>query len=72
MQAETLGVGFHYDQEIPVQKSHPYRVGGLFRLLDRIEDVQKSCFGLFRLPMNQPKLASRPSGPVPNKFFASP
>ncbi len=48
MQMVTLGAGYH-DEKVTVQKSHPYRVGGLFRLLGRIQNCQFSAFRLFRL-----------------------
>ena len=45
----TLGVGFENDEKIPVQKSHPYRVGGLFRHLGQVQGFQKLQFGPFGL-----------------------
>jgi hypothetical protein len=46
----TLGVGFENDEKIPVQKSHPYRVGGLFRHLGQVQGFQKLQFGHFGHP----------------------
>ena len=48
----TLGVGFLYDKKISVQKSHPYRVGGLFRHLGPNQNFQNPRFRLFGHPSN--------------------
>ena len=37
------------NKKLRVQKSHPYRVGGLFRHLGQIQNFQKMPFGPFGL-----------------------
>jgi hypothetical protein len=44
---KTHGAGLY--EKLSVQKSHPYRVGGLFRHLGQIQILQKLQFGLFGL-----------------------
>ena len=41
------------NKKLAVQKSHPYRVGGLFRHLGPIQFFQKLQFVLFGLPVKQ-------------------
>lgn len=48
---KTHGAGLY--EKLSVQKSHPYRVGGLFRHLGQIQILQKLQFGLFGLLFKQ-------------------